>query len=158
MPRTKDEVRKKRETALNNIDCLKKLLTDCQSGKTTVAMFCRKNNLSQMKISKLITLLSDTTQLQEGVRAEQKHSDTYAREYMTGTEKLYMDVMRCNVEETVSYMPIDAEETVHDLLTNYSNWGLSERSQNLKDEVLRRYDHGKNRQTVRCHKRTYKTG
>ena len=127
MPRTKDEVRKKREAALNNIDYLKKLLTDCQSGKTTVAVFCRENNLNQMKISKLIALLSDITQLQKGVRTEQTHSDTYTREYMTGTEKLYMDVMRCNVEETASYMPIDAKETVHDLLTNYSNWGLTER-------------------------------
>lgn len=83
--------------------------------------------MNQMKISKLIALLSDITQLQDGVRMELTHSVTYAREYMTATEKLYMDVMRCDVEETTSYMPIDAEETVHDLLTNYSNWGLTER-------------------------------
>lgn len=125
--RRSETVRRKRETALQNIDSIKELLVDCQSGKTTVAKFCRENNLNQIKISKLIALLSDITQLQEGVRMEQTHSFTYAREYMTATEKLYMDVMRCNVEETASYMPIDAEETVHDLLTNYSNWGLSER-------------------------------
>lgn len=124
---TRSETKAKREAALQNIDSIKKLLVDCQSGKTTVAKFCRENNLNQMKISKLIALLSDITQLQNGVRMELAHSVTYAREYMTATEKLYMDVMRCNVEETTSYMPIDAEETVHDLLTNYSNWGLTER-------------------------------
>lgn len=125
--RRSETVRRKRETALQNIDSIKELLVDCQSGKTTVAKFCRENNLNQIKISKLIALLSDITQLQEGVHMKPTHSVTYAREYMTATENLYMDVMGCNVEETTSYMPIDAEETVHDLLTNYSNWGLNER-------------------------------
>ena len=125
--RHSETVRRKRETALQNIDSIKELLVDCQSGKTTVAKFCKENNMDQLKISRLITILSDITQLQKGVRKEQTHSVTYAREYMTATEELYMDVMGCNVDETVSYMPIDAEETVHDLLTNYSNWGLTER-------------------------------